>query len=138
MFYFSGKVYIFKLISFQRLFFPFLLSSSLISPSQTQPLSPGQQKDKLLPLLNLGHSQLAPRLLAEGFWPHPHGDCTFHSRATCAAMLQGARLTRCTQLSAPETLCSVPSDEIKYSRESKYQAVLSLQGFPSSRIISSS
>lgn len=119
-------------------FFPLLPSSSLISPSQTQPLFLGQQKDKLLPLLNLGHSQLAPRLLAEGSWPCPHGDCTFHSRATCAAVLQGARLKRCSQLSAPETLSSVPSDEIKYSWESKHQAVLSLQVFPSSQMISSS
>lgn len=36
----------------------------------------------------LGHSQLALRDVALGFWPRPLGDCTFHTRDACVAVTE--------------------------------------------------
>lgn len=72
--------------------FAFIFSYCIPPPSPHLPDSP---KPSPFPLVGrrttcrrcrtLGHSQLALRDVALGFWPRPLGDCTFHTRDACAA-----------------------------------------------------
>lgn len=122
-------------------FFPPLSPHSL--PSQSQPLSPGQQQDKLLPLLKPGSQPVGTQCRCRGLLAlSPRRPHVSRQGRVCSGDrgAQGWSAARSPQPPAPspKTHRSVPPHCIQHSWQSEYQAASSPRVFLSSQLISSS
>lgn len=131
----------FQSFAFVCSFFPPLSPHSL--PSQSQPLSPGQQQDKLLPLLKPGSQPVGTQRRCRGLLAlSPRRPHVSRQGRVCSGDrgAQGWSAARSPQPPAPspKTHRSVPPHCIQHSWQSEYQAASSPRAFLSSQLISSS